>query len=251
MGTPAYIGTTLHGRFHGVVNCNEKTLDKPLHWKKPRTVFVVSMGDVFHKAVPDVFIDQVFARIVLCSRHTFIVLTKRAGRMRRYLTAMYAGKRKVCNATVDACGGSGVGVFAVRHAFGAEKSAEPPYKVLSNVWVMVSAEDQKRWDERVPHLIKTPAAVRGVSIEPMLGLITMHGVCGGKIDWAIFGAESLGGRAGRECKENWIRGGLVLCKQSGVPAFVKQVQINARISKDPSEWPRSLRVRQWPRAKRE
>ena len=204
-----------------MVNCDASVLDKPLHWKKARTVGVGLMGDLFHRAVPDSFLDQVFARIALCSRHTFIVLTKRAARMKRYL-----------------------GAVQIR------RTVTLP---LPNLWAMVSVEDQRRCDERVPHLISTPAAVRGVSLEPMLEGPTLTDAS--KLDWLIIGAESLGGRAGRATGlpigdvfgEIAIGRVIAQARTVGLPVFVKQVQTpRGRISKKPKEWPEDLRIRQMP-----
>lgn len=199
-------------RFNGQVFCDEKVLNKPLHWRKPRTVAVCLMGDLFHRGVPDPFLHRIFRRMAVCPQHTFVLLTKRAPRMRRYLS----------------------------HRFP---------RPLPNLWLLVSAENQKRWDERVPYLLDTRAAVRGVCVEPMLEPIVMHGLETGKIHWVIFGAESINGRAGRVCKTPWIAGGVLFCKKLGVAPFVKQLQDKGGIIKDPDAWPRSLRVREWPKAK--
>src|SRR5690606_24715195 len=107
--------------WNGTVRFNDKWLDQPLRWKRPRMVFVCAHGDLFHEAVPDEWIDQVFAVMELCPQHIFQVVTKRSKRLRRYLTA------------------------------------NTP---LLNVWLGVSVEDQARAGERIPDLLATPAAVR-------------------------------------------------------------------------------------------
>ena len=131
-------------------------LEIPLHWRKPRRVFVCSMGDLFHEDVPDEFIDRVFAVMALAERHTFQVLTKRPKRMHRYLAA--GQFRDVL--VVDT---------ALEMQPSAELNASVPVWPLPNVWLMVSAENRKAADERIPLLLETPAAVRGVSLEPLLG----------------------------------------------------------------------------------
>lgn len=120
----------------------EHILTLPLRWKRPRRIFVNSMSDLFHEDVAEETIDRVFAVMALAPHHTFQVLTKRASRMRGYM----AGN-------------------AVRDSAMAAGSPWP----LPNVWLGVSAEDQRRADERVPLLLGTPAAVRWVSAEPLLG----------------------------------------------------------------------------------
>ncbi len=118
------------------VTCQSECLDEPLRWKKPRRVFVVSMGDLFHKNVPDEFICRVWETMERAKQHTFLVLTKRPQRM------------------VDVLGGtSGAGLQA------------PP---LRNVHVGFSASTQADFDAGREHLLRTPAAVRWVSLEPLV-----------------------------------------------------------------------------------
>jgi protein gp37 len=150
----------------------EATLLAPLKRKKPTTYFVNSMGDLFHEDCPNEWIDRVFAVMALCPQHTFQVLTKRAGRMREYCR----------NARVRAPG-------FVEHACGIAQKIpgldtssmrylDIVYKVgadypLPNVWLGVSTERQQEADERIPLLLQTPAAVRFVSAEPLLGPIDL------------------------------------------------------------------------------
>jgi protein gp37 len=113
-------------------------LAEPLRWKTPRRVFVNSMSDLFHDLVPDDFLDDCFMVMARASQHVFQVLTKRPERMRDFM----------------------------RHAF--YKMGPPP-----NVWLGVSVEDQRRADERIPVLVQTPAAVRFISAEPLLGPVDL------------------------------------------------------------------------------
>ena len=138
------------------VRCHPERLDAPLHWRKPLKVFVNSMSDLFHEDVTDEFIESVFAVMALAPRHTFQILTKRPERMLSWFTTMGGLEdRKTC---VERAIGHRTGnIF--------ERITWP----LPNVVLMVSAEDQPRADERVPLLLQTPAAVRGVSYEPALG----------------------------------------------------------------------------------
>src|SRR3989304_10074007 len=148
-------------------------LEQPLHLRAPRRVFVNSMSDLFHERIPDDFIGRVFDMMAMAERHTFQVLTKRAERMRDLL-----------------------------QRWEAEPARQPRRTGFPNVWLGVSAEDQQRADERIPLLLQTPAAVRFVSLEPLLGHIRLHDawlydyVTGRRdkcfVDWVIVGGESGG-----------------------------------------------------------
>lgn len=142
----------------GETRFNEQWLDQPLRWKRPRQIFVCAHGDLFHESVPDEWIDRVFAVMALCPQHTFQVLTKRSDRMRKYLSDPEMHVR--------------VALTDVNRKYQAH-SVETMYRAmpLPNVWLGVSAEDQERADERIPDLLATPAAVRWVSAEPLLGPI--------------------------------------------------------------------------------
>lgn len=230
-----------HGpRWTGQITLVPNALDEPLRWRKPCRVFVNSMSDLFHEAVPDDFIDRVFAVMALMSEHTFQILTKRPQRMLRYLT---------CHAS----GG--------RHVWSACQAITLPNKratswPLPNVWLGVSIEDQKTADERIAELLQTPAAVRFVSYEPALGPVDLTSMledyrclCGGAIyrvqrpahhewhcshcgeirsaairpgvDWVIVGGES--GPGARPCDVAWVRSIVQQCQAAGVPVFVKQL----------------------------
>lgn len=167
----------------GRVNvADDQVLTQPLRWQKPRRIFVNSMSDLFHADVPDAAIDRIFAVMALTPLHTFQVLTKRAERMRAYLSAPDVAERvwKAVHALADlwADGGSefrlpcvdGDPIMPALAAHGADWGGDLPWP-LANVWLGVSAEDQTRADERVPVLLDTPAAVRWVSAEPLLGPI--------------------------------------------------------------------------------
>jgi len=212
-------------------------LDLPLHWRKPRRVFVNSMSDLFHEAVPDEFLCRVFDVMQTAPRHTFQVLTKRHARMRsfvtRYLSGEFAAKPLATNplaATVD----------------------RPP----RNIWLGVSAEDQKWADIRIPALLQTPAAVRFVSAEPLLGRIDLSLGRSGywqELNWVIAGGES--GRGARPCELDWLRSMRDQCADAGVPYFCKQVgavlgrQLGAGShGADWDAWPPDLKVRQFPPA---
>lgn len=149
---------------------DEKMLAAPLRWRKPRRVFVCSMTDLFADFVPERWIDRIFAVMALAPQHEFQVLTKRARRERGYVTRLDDLHKSLP-------GGDGAFRYllraydeatAFRRPGGSLNPSYPPWP-LPNVWLGVSAEDQKRLDERAPDLLATPAAVRFVSAEPLLG----------------------------------------------------------------------------------
>jgi protein gp37 len=207
---------------------DEKTLLAPLRWKKPRRIFVNSMSDTFAKFVKDEWIDGMFAVMALCPQHVFQVLTKRAARMLEYLgeeTRLDAQVRWIRNA-----------IEIAKARLIELKDGKFP---LPNVWLGISAEDQQRADERIPLLLDTPAAVRFVSLEPLLGPIVLRQDqqegftidwlrgCHGteppipSLDWVIVGGES--GPHARPMHPDWVRGLRDQCKAVGVPFFFKQV----------------------------
>jgi protein gp37 len=195
----------------GSVRLIEKALDRPLHWTRPRRIFVNSMSDLFHEALPYAAIDKVFAVMALAPQHTFQVLTKRAERMRDY-----------------------VGGFPDRRAiFDSHSGLDYVTWPLPNVWLGVSVEDQERADERIPHLLATPAAVRFLSCEPLLGPIEFSDVSRRSdaieqlgrralagIGWVIAGGES--GPNARPMHPDWARSLRDQCAAAGVAFFFKQ-----------------------------
>jgi protein gp37 len=234
------------------VRTHPKRLETPLHWRKPRKIFVCSVGDLFHESVPDEFIDKVFGVMALCPQHTFQVLTKRPGRMLEYFK--HGARTEFIN--INAEFESGLDRFV---------SVDPqvyrwPF-TLPNIWLGVTAENQAMADERVPLLLHTPAAMRFVSVEPMLGPIDLSVIKtpdgdgpssellwigeGAGIDWVIVGGET--GPGARPMQLEWARAIVQQCKAAGVPCHVKQLPVNGKISKIPEEWPEDLRVREFPK----
>lgn len=261
--------------FTGDVRCLPDRLAEPLGWKKPRMVFVNSMSDLFHEAVPFEFIDRVFAVMALCPQHTFQVLTKRPERMAEYLT-----RREISKAwSPSPRGGDGSDesakwktpcdrVYSIARSMKGREAAPELIWPLPNVWLGASVENQQTADERILRLLKCPAAVRFLSVEPLLGAVDfwpeMFGLTGDswrgpRIDWVIVGGES--GPHARPCDVAWIRSVVRQCKDAGVPCFVKQLgswpmtigrmpdgrhRLKDRKGVDPSEWPEDLRVREMP-----
>lgn len=235
-------------RWTGEISLVPHLLDQPLRWTKPRRIFVNSMSDPFHPKVPFEYIFKCFEVMNQASQHTFQVLTKRPERMLEF--------------------------------FDGYRNYGWP---LDNVWLGVSAEDQKSAEERVPILLKTPAAARVVSAEPLLGPIRFDrlmipencdrydgpwmlvhnamtgfhatspysGMEGPSLDQVIIGGES--GPGARPCEIAWIRDIRDQCKATRVACFVKQLgaksgshAITHPKGGDPTEWPEDIRVQEFP-----
>lgn len=273
-------------------------LTKPLGWKKPRKVFVNSMSDLFHEDVPFEFIDRVFAVMALTPQHTYQVRTKRPERMREYVAErrdfarMIAMHHYVIMGPLHIYKSTGTPVYTGPGP-GSEMAGEAgkwareeaiPWP-LPNVWLDTSVELQRWADVRIPELLATPAAVRFLSCEPLLGPVDLtaidkthetdpgfnaldstdeEGPLGdATIDWVIVGGES--GPGARPFDLAWARSLVSQCRAAGVAAFVKQlgakpynggdmfghqavtaIRLKSRKGGDMAEWPEDLRVREWP-----
>ena len=243
------------------VRCHPELLDQPLHWKKPRMIFVCSMSDLFHDKVPWEFIVKVFDVMAATPWHTYQVLTKRPGRMAHFAEHIWPRH-------LGPCKGWSPG------------AAWPP-----NVWAGTSLEQewdgQKHLVRRLDCLLRVPAKVRFVSAEPLLGPLDLKPyffkcsgcvptpedpICACKglaINWVIIGGES--GPGARPMDLAWARSLVGQCQVSGVPCFVKQLGRNPTDSEllwdsvdgkgrllwdakggDMTAWPHDLRVRQMP-----
>lgn len=241
------------GRAFTDVACHENRLDQPLHWKRPRKVFVNSMSDLFHPDVPDEFLDRVFAVMALAPQHVFQVLTKRPARMREYLARPAVEVRigleamAMCLDSVAATKGKsklGAGILLNASDINPGGLATWP---LPNVWLGVSVEDQDAADERIPLLLETPAAVRWISAEPLLGPVNLTAitpeyperfdalagrlycdephVAGSyedtpRLDWVVVGGES--GPNARPMHPKWAKSLRDQCTEAGVPFLFKQ-----------------------------
>lgn len=214
---------TSEARWTGLVKPLPEKLGDPLRWRVPCRVFVNSTSDLFHKDVPDEFIDTVFAVMALTSRHTYQILTKRADRMLAYLTAPDRAHAIGCGEMLLAAR-----VKSMKLYDGDYHGPTHRRLPLRNVWLGVSAEDQATFEARVEILGQVPAAVRFVSAEPLLGDID----CGnalddppdgspyGRVNWVIVGGES--GQDYRLMDIDAARWLIEQCKTSRTPVFVKQ-----------------------------
>lgn len=242
---------------------DEKALEAPVHWRKPRRIFVCSMTDLFGEWVTDQDIARVFGTMEDERRHTFQVLTKRPDRMRKWIRDYYEGA--------------------------------PPSE---NIWLGTSVEDQAAADARIPELLATPAAVRFLSCEPLLGPVDLSrwliggmssqacpmchgtgvtGFGGGAkrcpqlcrrswaddidphLQWVIVGGES--GPQARPMDLEWARSLVAQCRAAGITPFVKQLgafpvdppgvkwplELRDRKGGAIEEWPEDLRIREFPK----
>ncbi|QTC88161.1 DUF5131 family protein [Brevundimonas pondensis] len=225
--------------WNGQVRFNADWLTQPLRWTKPRKIFVCAHGDLFHEGVTDDQLDQIFAVMALSPQHIYQVLTKRPERMRDYLSAFTPERLSQA-------------LRAFVHA--GEKATQEDRFIplpLPNVWMGVSAEDQTRANERIPVLLETPAAVRWISAEPLLGPIDLttfddqephhkidalrgkwtayfagtakewgSGPTDARLDWVVVGGES--GAGSRPMHPDWARDLRDQCADAGVAFLFKQ-----------------------------
>lgn len=174
MGLEKYTGLlNAQGRFNGTVRLDEHALLEPLRRKKPTTYFVNSMSDLFHENIPDKWIDKIFAIMALCPQHQFQVLTKRADRMETYVNACTDGGVWNCIRGLAQIGYS-YGANLVVWEENGQRFIDAKTWPLPNVWLGVSVENQQAADERIPHLLDTPAAIRFLSCEPLLGKVDIR-----------------------------------------------------------------------------
>jgi protein gp37 len=193
------------------LSLHSDTVSLPMRWTRPRRIFVNSMSDLFHNEVPDRFIADVFAVMTIAEKHTFQLLTKRHGRMRSLLSSVRFWRAVSAARNVrgyDSLPDTGAAGF------------EPP----SNVWLGVSVEDQQWADIRIPALLETPAAIRWLSCEPLLGPVDIFRSSNidrdPGLDWVVVGGES--GIASRPMELAWVRSLRDECVGAEIPFFFKQ-----------------------------
>ena len=312
----------INKRFHlpQTIQFHPERLEEPLKKKKPSMIFAWSMTDLFHPDVSFEWLLQLMGIMILSPWHTYQVLTKRPDRMLQFFDRWPDGwwAKKTLENTIfseEFYAINSVKEFATTKQrlkandyylehydqSGRGKLDGPVPYPIPNLWLGVTVENSKHLD-RVEQLLAIPAAVRFVSLEPLLedidivrhlsptakiwrckkcgwtghrdllggGCLSIS--CPGKkciasngivasnndeleiaehephLDWVIVGAETGPGR--RECKIEWVRAIVEQCQDAGVPCFVKQIEMNGKISHDMNEWPADLRVRQWPERSR-
>jgi len=293
------------GHWNGRAKFLPERLAQPLKWRKPCRVFVNSMSDLFHDDITFEQIAAVFGVMAATPRHTYQVLTKRPARMLEFFGWVNKAAENDGLRISERQWIAEAALAAFVHRRADPESWDEPGDLngpwpLPNVHIGVSVEDQKAADERIPLLLETDAALRFLSVEPLLGPVDLthldadaagskrlcqvdaltgrHTDMGrpcrrvGAIGWVIVGGES--GPGARVCDLDWIREVVRQCRVAGVPCFVKQLGAAAsdakngiagaalvvpaylldRVSKrlrdrkggDMSEWPESLKVRQFP-----
>jgi protein gp37 len=247
-GVPAYAGLAMRepGRpaeFTGEVRCLPERLDQPLRWRRPRRIFVNSMSDLFHPKVPDEFIAKVFQVMAQAQHHTFQVLTKRPQRMAAWVGNVMRHESGYVTHNGEMYGAEyGRGHWEPGRGIVITSGAWP----LPNVWLGTSVENQRYADLRIPHLLRTHAAVRWLSCEPLLGSIDLdawlpkvnacqadlhvdavravvHAAArrmGPTVDWIVVGGES--GPGARPMHPDWARSLRDQSVAAGVPYHFKQ-----------------------------
>jgi len=190
------------------VTFHPERLEEPLRRKKPTTYFVCSMGDLFHRDVKQLWLNEVFEVISACLQHRFLALTKRPSHIR------LSGNNSLPNLWLGAS---------------VENQTQADIRVadLSNV---------NHWH----HFLSIEPLLGYINLR----FKPWDQQPGCAVDWIIVGCES--GPKRRKCKPEWIADIVEQCGRANIPCFVKQVSINGRVSHDPAEWPAELRVRQTP-----
>jgi protein gp37 len=252
----------------------DKMFWRLLRAREPRRQFLCSMGDIFHREVPDAFLDEVFARIaILESRrapvasflgdqrdHPIYMLTKRPERAAAYTNAPDVEERieRAARAFIERARGT---LSPHQAAFIAPRKGTVgqlcgftmPAWPLRSVVLITSAGTQEGAEARVPWLLRCKAAMRGVSCEPMTGPVSFARWLGsGLLRWMILGGES--GEDARPCELHWMDVVAEDCRRAGVPLFVKQLghDLARRLGRDGKggkleDLPEHLRIRQFPR----
>ena len=231
-----------HGKWTGRLGYQMDQLDKLKRMRKSRMVFLGSMSDLFHENVSFDDIAQVETVIRKCQQHTFQILTKRTQRMYDYFCRWMPNHYP------------------------------PEMLKIPNLWLGTSISTQAAADKNIPILLQIPAAVRFLSLEPMLEQIIIPVEYLGKevetglgkgrekyltdeqfisgdypdyfLDWVIIGCES--GPKRRPCKLEWVEDAVRQCTKAGVSVFVKQLEINGKVSHNPKEWPEWAQRQEYP-----
>ncbi|MFA6400904.1 MAG: phage Gp37/Gp68 family protein [Salinivirgaceae bacterium] len=229
-------------KWNGKTQFVSQAIEKPLSWRKPRMIFVCSMGDLFHESVPFEWIDKVMAVIACTPQHTYQILTKRPHRMAEYFNQ---GKEMLIARWEDAvyelglCDKNDDPDAAACHVNNRADREWP----LKNIWLGVTAENQEMVNKRVPFLLNIPAAIRFVSVEPMLGAVdlSIYMATGWTeppyddiINWVICGGES--GINARPVNHNWVENLKNQCNKYETCLFFKQWGEWIPVNEVPKSW---------------
>jgi len=189
----------------------DEELTAPMRLKKPAQIGVQFMGDLFHEDVPESFICSVLEHAAEATQHTFLFLTKRPDRM-------------------------------------LEISGRPWYgHHIPHFWLGVTVCNQAEADAKIPVLLSIPAAVRWLSVEPMLSNVWVPTSYMPRLQWVVVGCES--GPRRRPCNIEWVRSVVAQCKAAGVPVFVKQLDIGGKVISELTQFPADLQIRAYPEVK--
>jgi len=215
----------------GQIRLREGNLDLPLRTKKPQVWLI--LNDLFHEDVHRDFILRSFIVMRATKQHTFLLLTKRIKRAMEWINEWRPAAEVLADMSLK------INLFP------------------NNIRVGTTICNQAEADEKIPFLLQIPAAIRFVSIEPMIAPVDPNVEWGqgvgelalesGRINWVVLGTESGPGR--RPANLEWMKNIVQQCKEAGVPIFVKQIEINGKTSKNPEDWPIELRIRELPECK--
>jgi protein gp37 len=252
--------------FKGQVECHPEYL-KRFNTRKPK-VFSL-WNDLFHENIPDSFVTTVLCAIASSEKNTFLILTKRPNRMADYFLRVQEASR------IEYGGGECMMELDGQYAGSPSMDNRNDPICLSGDWPLknlytgLTVCNQQEADEKIPIFLQVPGK-KFLSIEPMLGppdLRNIISTCINKVDaltgtvWeygrnvgfypntinaVILGGETLGNRAGREMKMEWVESIVDQCHSAGIPLFIKQIHLNGKVSKDMNEWPENLRRRKLP-----
>jgi len=230
-GNSRYDGLTKDGKWTGKIRLYEDKLEQPLHWRRPRTIFVCSMSDLFHEQMPFDFIDEIFAMTFAAPQHKYLFSTKRIKRAIEYFNSL---------------------------------NRQASLTLLTQNYLGLSISTQKEADEQIPDFLKIPGH-RWLSAEPLLedidipkeafqmfdfGKYPSGRTCyaqypqAPKLDGIVVGAESINGRPGRECKLECIESIVDQGDAAGVPVYVKQVHIAGKLIRDIEQFPKNLQIQE-------
>lgn len=239
---PEYAGLAENGVFNGTVRCLPERLDQPLRWKKPRRIFVDSMSDLFHPAVPDEFRLDVWQVMAAASQHSYQILTKRPQAMASFCRRLAWVMPPLTNVATGEPYLEKVDPITVVGWLDGKTWEDFVEDPLPGIWLGASIESDA-YTFRADHLRLTPAAVRFLSLEPLLGPLPSLDLTG--INWCIVGCES--GPGARPMDLAWVYELRDKAREAGCAFFVKQLSFGEPgVYHDIIDFPLGLRIREYP-----